>query len=86
MCSLVPGHQLLLRDVLFRHTPPGTALVAHNIAITVTPGIARMDGRFAVFISRKTVKGSFVFELGMQVLFPATGKRWEQSESSRKIE
>lgn len=45
-----------------------------------------MDGRFAVFISRKTVKDSFVCELGMQVLFPATGKSWEQSEFSRKIE
>lgn len=51
--------------------PPGTALVTHDIVITVAPEIAGVEEHFAVFISRKTVVGSFACELGTQVSFSA---------------
>ena len=43
-----------------------------------------MDEHFAVFISRKTIQGSFACALGVQVSFSAAGKRWEALELSRK--
>jgi len=66
--------------------PPGTPLVTHNTVITATPGTARMDECFAVFICRKIVDGSYACELGMQVSCSAAGKRWEESEFSKKTE